>query len=228
MDNQENSANLTAALECLLFLAEEPLPDEELTRMLETTPAQTQEVIRELAAQYEGRGLQLAKIAGGWQLCTRPEYAPFIARMHEPEKVRMSRAALETLAIIAYRQPITRPEIEAVRGVNVDGVIVRLLEYGLIEEQGRKEAPGRPMLYGTTEDFLVHFGLDSVKDLPQLPEVDEAAVEVVAALPEEVEPPLTEGASVQEPRAEDSPVEEAATEEAATEEAVAEETTASE
>jgi segregation and condensation protein B len=128
--------------------------------------------------------------------------------MHEPEKVRMSRAALETLAIIAYRQPITRPEIEAVRGVNVDGVIVRLLEYGLIEEQGRKEAPGRPMLYGTTEDFLVHFGLDSVKDLPQLPEVDEAAVEAVAALPEEVEIPLTEGSSVEEAPAEDTSSEE--------------------
>jgi segregation and condensation protein B len=167
--------NLVAALECLLFLAEEPLPEEELARLLEIGPEETQEVIRQLARHCESRGLQVANIAGGWQLCTRPEYASFIARMHEPEKVKLSRAAMETLSIIAYRQPVTRPEIEAVRGVAVDGVVLKLLDYSLIEELGRKEAPGRPMLYGTTKDFLVHFGLGSVEDLPQLPAEAEAA-----------------------------------------------------
>jgi segregation and condensation protein B len=181
MDKPTSEANLVAALECLFFLAEEPLPEEELARMLEATPAQTQELIAELSRGYVGRGLQLIQVAGGWKLCTRPEYAPFICRMHEPTRVRLSRAALETLAIIAYRQPITRPEIEAIRGVNVDGVISTLMNYTLIEEKGRKEAPGRPMLYGTTTDFLSHFGLNSIADLPALPE-GELPAELPAAL----------------------------------------------
>jgi segregation and condensation protein B len=142
-----------------------------------------EELVAELSRGYEGRGLQLIKVAGGWKLCTRPQYAPFISRMHEPTRVRLSRAALETLAIIAYRQPITRPEMEAIRGVNVDGVISTLLNYSLIEEKGRKEAPGRPMLYGTTTDFLSHFGLNSVEDLPALPEG-----ELPVELPEPLQP----------------------------------------
>jgi len=174
MENHDDSANLAAALECLLFLAEEPLPEAELARMLEVSLSQVGGVVAELARRYDGHGLQLAKIAGGWQLCTRPEFAAYISRLHQPQRVRLSRAALETLAIIAYRQPITRPEIEAVRGVNVDGVISTLVNYGLIEEKGRKEAPGRPVLYGTTRDFLTHFGLDKVEDLPQLSEAQES------------------------------------------------------
>jgi len=180
---QEEIDNLVAALECLLFLAEEPLPEGELARLLEVTPAKAREVAEALQQRFEGRGLQLVKVAGGWRLCTRPEYAEFIARLHEPAKIRLSRPALETLAIIAYRQPITRPEIEAVRGVNVDGVIATLLSYNLVEERGRKEAPGRPMLYGTTVDFLSHFGLDKVEDLPPLPEAqgEEAAKQLELA-----------------------------------------------
>jgi segregation and condensation protein B len=166
----ENLPDLAAVLECLLFLAEEPLPEGELARLLEVTPARAREIAEDLQGRYQERGLQLVKVAGGWRLCTRPEYAEYIARLHEPAKIRLSRPALETLAIIAYRQPITRPEIEAVRGVNVDGVITTLLSYQLVEERGRKEAPGRPMLYGTTTEFLSHFGLDKVEDLPPLPE----------------------------------------------------------
>jgi len=178
VEKPEGQINLSAALECLLFLAEEPLPEAELERILEVTPSQVREIVAELARQCEGRGLQVMKIAGGWQLCTRPEFAPYISRLHEPERVRLSRAALETLAIIAYRQPITRPEIEAVRGVNVDGVVSTLLNYELIEEKGRKEAPGRPVLYGTTKEFLTHFGIDKVEDLPELPPVDHSVVVV--------------------------------------------------
>jgi segregation and condensation protein B len=180
----EETVDLTAALECLLFLAEEPLPEGELARLLEVTPAKAREIAETLQQRFEGRGLQLVKVAGGWRLCTRPAYADFIARLHEPAKIRLSRPALETLAIIAYRQPVTRPEIEAVRGVNVDGVITTLLSYNLVEERGRKEAPGRPMLYGTTTEFLSHFGLDKVEDLPPLPEAQEEAAAKQLALAE--------------------------------------------
>lgn len=192
--------DLTAALECLLFLAEEPLPEAELARMLEVTPAQARDLVGQLAEQYAGRGLQVVKIAGGWRLCTRPEYAPFIARMTEPERVRLSRAALETLAIIAYRQPITRPEIEAIRGVNCDAVVTTLMNYALIEERGRKEAPGRPMLYGTTKEFLTHFGIDKVEDLPDLPAVEEASA--LSDLP-----PAPAASTVSDTRGEDDPTE---------------------
>jgi segregation and condensation protein B len=186
MEKSKDSINLAAALECLLFLAEEPLPEAELARMLEVTPSQVEEIVGELARQCEGRGLQVARIAGGWQLKTRPEYAAYISRLHEPEKVRLSRAALETLAIIAYRQPITRPEIEAIRGVNVDGVVSTLLTHGLIEEKGRKEAPGRPLLYATTREFLAHFGIDKLEDLPELPAADVPDASLIAQAASEV------------------------------------------
>jgi len=171
-------ADLLGALECLLFAAADPLTPAELAEMLEVEPARVAELATELASRCAGRGLQIVQVAGGYQMCTRPEYGRFIARLHEPERFRLSRAALETLAIVAYRQPVTRPEIEAIRGVNVDGVISTLLQYRLIRECGRKDAPGRPMLYGTTEDFLQHFGLNTVRDLPELDTlpVDESAV----------------------------------------------------
>jgi segregation and condensation protein B len=198
--NDETTLDLCAALECLLFLAEEPLPEGELARLLEVTPAKAKEIAETLQQRFAGRGLQPVKVAGGWRLCTRPEYADFIARLHEPAKIRLSRPALETLAIIAYRQPITRPEIEAVRGVNVDGVITTLLSYNLVEERGRKEAPGRPMQYGTSTDFLSHFGLDKVEDLPPLPEAQAEEVAKQLALdqgeseaPAQAPPPREEG-----------------------------------
>lgn len=167
MENTDSS-DLLGALECLLFAAADPLTPAELAEMLEVEPARVAELAAELTHRCAGRGLQIVQVAGGYQMCTRPEYGRFIARLHEPERFRLSRAALETLAIVAYRQPATRPEIEAIRGVNVDGVISTLLQYRLIRECGRKDAPGRPMLYGTTEDFLQHFGLNTVRDLPEL------------------------------------------------------------
>ena len=200
VEKPEIPNNLAAALECLLFLAKEPLLEEEIARMLEVELPQAQAVIAELAGQCDGRGLQVLKIAGGWQLCTRPEYAPFIARMHEPEQVKLSRAALETLAIIAYRQPITRPEIEAIRGVSVDGVVTKLMGFGLIEELGRKEAPGRPMLYGTTKEFLSHFGISSVEELPELPEPDEKTVaEIQQSVPAAEQPASPREEKIDEP-----------------------------
>ncbi len=175
-------AGKRAALEAVLFMAAEPIAAAELAEILGVTPSEAEQLARDLAADYAGRGLQLTRVAGGYQVCTRPEYGPFVARLHRPERFRLSRAGLETLAIVAYKQPITRPEIESIRGVNSDSPIDTLLQYELISEAGRKEAPGRPLLYRTTDNFLGHFGLDSVEDLPRIDAlpVEESAIRAEA------------------------------------------------
>ncbi|MBN1458479.1 MAG: SMC-Scp complex subunit ScpB [Armatimonadetes bacterium] len=167
-----------AALEAVLFMAAEPISSAELADILEVTPAGADELAADLASRYEGRGLQVVRIAGGYQTATRPEYGQFVAKLHKPERFRLSRAALETLAIVAYKQPITRPEIEAIRGVNSDSPVDTLSQYELICEAGRKDAPGRPVLYRTTDSFLGTFGLNSVDDLPHLDTIpaDEEAI----------------------------------------------------
>lgn len=165
-----DSTELTAALECVLYLAGEPLSTSEIARILEVPQAQAAEIAQALAESLADRGLQVIRIAGGYRLTTRTQYSQYVQRLHPPARVRLSRAGLETLAIVAYRQPITRPEIEAIRGVNVDGVIETLLNHRLIFEKGRKHTVGRPMLYATTDDFLTHFGLNSLADMPPLPE----------------------------------------------------------
>ncbi|MFB3882351.1 MAG: SMC-Scp complex subunit ScpB [Armatimonadota bacterium] len=167
-----------AALEAILFMAAEPISAAELAEILDVTPAGADQLCRELAAVFEGRGVQIARVAGGYQVATRPEYGPYVAKLHKPERFRLSRAALETLAIIAYKQPVTRPEVEAVRGVNSDSAIDTLTQYQLVCEAGRKEAPGRPVLYRTTDSFLGHFGLNSVDDLPRIDSIpaDEESV----------------------------------------------------
>jgi segregation and condensation protein B len=165
-----NEADLVAAAECVLYLAGEPVSAAELARILEVPPPQADRIAAQFAASLNGRGLQVIKVAGGYRLCTRPQYSRYVERIHPPKRLRLSRAALETLAIVAYRQPATRPEIEAIRGVNVDGVVETLLTYGLVFEKGKKQAPGRPTLYVTTEEFLVRFGLNRLSDLPPLPE----------------------------------------------------------
>ena len=157
-----------AALEAVLFMAAEPIAAAELAQILEVTPAQAEDLAQALDREYRGRGLQIGRVAGGYQVCTRPEFGSYVARLHKPERFRLSRAALETLAIVAYKQPITRPEIEAIRGVNSDSPIDTLLQYELICQAGRKSAPGRPILYRTTDNFLGRFGLNSVDDLPHI------------------------------------------------------------
>ena len=167
-------------------MAAEPISGAELAEILGVSPAELEELCAELAAAFGGRGVQLTRVAGGYQVATRPEYGPFVAKLHKPERFRLSRAALETLAIIAYKQPVTRPEVEAVRGVNSDSAIDTLAQYQLVCEAGRKETPGRPVLYRTTDSFLGHFGLNSVADLPRIDSIpaDEEAVraEVEASL----------------------------------------------
>lgn len=162
-----------AALEALLFAAPRPLSEKELAELLDCSVAEAQSALQALQkklAEDNDAGLQVDKAAGGYRLATKPSLGGYVERVTEVVKSgSLSHAALETLAIIAYRQPVTRAEIEAIRGVRSDSAINALLERGLIEEQGRKEAPGRPVLFGTTEDFLIHFGLNDLSELPDLP-----------------------------------------------------------
>lgn len=164
-----------AALESLLFAAGEALSSAELAQVLEVDEEEVRGLIQELAEHYQagGHGLRLLEVAGGYRLVAAAEYHPYLSRLFLPRAQRLSRAALETLAIIAYLQPVTKARIEEIRGVQVEGVLGSLLEKGLIQEVGRKEAPGRPILYGTTRKFLDHFGL---RDLSELPPLSDEAV----------------------------------------------------
>ncbi|HLV79258.1 MAG TPA: SMC-Scp complex subunit ScpB [Chthonomonadaceae bacterium] len=161
---------IEAALECLLFVAGEPVPLEDLARALNAEAPAVEAALRSLQVGLteRGSGLHLIRIAGGWQLATRPEHAEVVGRLLARGSSKLSRAALETLAIIAYRQPITAPEIEAVRGVSASSVLKTLLERRLIAEAGRKPTLGRPMLYTTTADFLHYFGIAEIGQLPPL------------------------------------------------------------
>ncbi|MCL6475667.1 MAG: SMC-Scp complex subunit ScpB [Firmicutes bacterium] len=162
---------LSRALECVLFVATEPVPMKTLIEVFRVEEPQLQQAIEALEDRLQASGLQVVRVAGGYQLCTRPEYAEVVARYLQPQPSKLSRAALETVAIIAYRQPITLPEIEAIRGVQSEGVVRTLLQRGLIQEVGRKPTAGRPVLYGTTPQFLHYFGLNSLDELPELEEL---------------------------------------------------------
>lgn len=167
--------SLSAQLESLLFVATEPVPISQLAAALEVTPSEVSRGLQALEADLQGRGLRLQRHHHRVQLTTAPQAAPLIERFLGLEATgHLSRAALETLAIIAYRQPVTRPQVDAVRGVNSDGVIRSLLSKGLIQEVGRAQGPGRPILYGTTAEFLQYFGLNSLSELPplELPEAE--------------------------------------------------------
>lgn len=164
------SGSTEAALECLLFVSGEPIAIVDLARALGMDEISVESALRSLQVTLKerGSGLQALRIAGGWQLATRHEHAGAIGRMLTRGSSKLSRAAMETLAIVAYRQPITAPEIEAVRGVNVSGVLKTLLERRLVMEAGRKPTLGRPMQYTTTNDFLHYFALADLTQLPPL------------------------------------------------------------
>jgi len=168
------SDGLKAAIECLLFVANEPLAEEKIGEIVNAGSKDVREILLELAAEYRGRGFELAEIGGGWQFYTRADLASFVEKLYRPKASVLSRAALETLAIVAYRQPITRAEVEEIRGVNVDGIVGTLLEKNIIQEVGRKNGPGRPILYGTTQEFLRYFGLRTLDDLPPLAQFNPA------------------------------------------------------
>jgi segregation and condensation protein B len=200
---------MLAALEALLFASDAPLELARIAEVLELPADEARAALAELTAACEtpGRGLTVVEVAGGYRLVTRPELAPVLVRLQRLRlKSRLSRAAVETLAIIAYRQPISRPEIEQLRGVNADAVVTALLERRLIRMVGRKEGPGRPILYGTTRIFLEHFGLRDLGELPpfEVPELPAAAAapaaEPAAEIGEEEAPVETqeEGAAVRQ------------------------------
>lgn len=175
-------AELPSLLEAYLFVAVEPILPSEIAKSLGLEAAAVEEALEDIVNAYARRinsGLHVVRIAGGYQMATRPALAPDIARLLATPggRSRLSKPALETLAIIAYQQPITQAEMEAVRGVSADAVLKTLLDRRLIQEQGRKAVPGRPILYATTPDFLHYFGLHTLEDLPPLEDIIPAAMQ---------------------------------------------------
>jgi segregation and condensation protein B len=198
------AADVRAVLEALIFASPHPVTPREITRVMGGVPkSAVHGALEELKADYarDGRGLQLVEVAGGWQITTRPEYNDWVREMLDPKApTRLSIQALETLAVIAYKQPVTLPEIIELRGVKSGGVLKTLLEKRLIRITGRKQVVGRPMLYGTTKDFLLHFGLKDLTELPKIEEfaevlgeeVDVAGLKRAIEAPRPVEIPLAE------------------------------------
>lgn len=189
-----NLDELKRILEAALLAADAPLSLREMKRMFEQELSEDmlRRALDELKSDWEGKAIELVQVAEGWRFQTRPEMQPYLARMRNEKPPRYSRAVLETLAIIAYRQPVTAPEISDLRGVNSTAVIRTLLERRMIRVAGRKEVVGSPFLYRTTREFLVHFGLNDIRDLPRLEEfgdligesINEDVVAAINAAPE--------------------------------------------
>lgn len=176
--NIEIELPLSVKLEAMLFVAAEPVTNAQLAAALDVSTSVVERGLNELDDSLASRGLRLQRHAGRVQLTTAPELAELIERFLGLEATsHLSRAALETLAIIAYQQPVTRPQIDSIRGVNSDSMMKSLLHKGLILESGRADGPGRPILYSTTPEFLQHFGLNSILEMPPLarPEEEEDA-----------------------------------------------------
>ncbi len=173
IDSLASLESLPGLVEALLFVSDDPLPAERIAEIVDEQPKRVKKVLAELAAEYEenDRGFQLKEVAGGYRLYSHPAYAPYIEKMIQMwDTRRLSQASLEALAIVAYKQPVTRLAINAVRGVNSEGVISSLVEKHLIRPVGRDRSPGNPILYGTTKTFLERFGLRNLRDLPPLEE----------------------------------------------------------
>ena len=169
-------------VEALLFVSDKPVSIDTLKDVLkDIEPAEARDVVMELNNEYvaSGRSFSIKEIAGGFQMLTDPIYSRWIAALYKKGSDRLTGPSLETLAIIAYKQPITRTDIEIIRGVNVDGVLRTLEERDLVKTKGRLDAPGRPILYVTTNEFLQHFGLRSLEELPNLKEFQESDLDFV-------------------------------------------------
>ncbi len=187
------------ALECLLFVSREPTPPGRLAECLGLPLEQIPPLMEQLTARLEGHGLHVLLLAGGYSLATREAYAEAVRAFLEPKPEELSRPALETLAIIAYRQPISRPQIEQVRGVNSAGPVRTLLDKGLVTTAGREKVPGRPFRFVSTSEFLKLFGLAGLDDLPPLSDdaaetlaksLSQGREDAAAAAPEEEEEPF--------------------------------------
>ncbi len=168
---------LMGALEALILVSDKPIAAVRLARLTRQDLGLVKKALADLALSYEGRGIVLDEIAGGFQFRTSPRFAPFVRNLIQQKPTKLSRAQLEVLAIIAYRQPVTRPEIEDVRGVDSGSALKVLLERNVIRILGKRDDAGRPMLYGTTNDFLELFGLKNLRDLPTLREFAELTPE---------------------------------------------------
>jgi len=166
-----------AALEALLFVAKDPLRAEKIAEIMEISEENIHELVETLQERYADQlsGLVLIELDNGYKIGTKPSMARYIEVLYKQPTQTLSNAALEVLSIVAYKQPLTRGEIDFIRGVHSDTALATLVEKGLIKEIGRKDSPGRPILYGTTDVFLLHFGLKSLSDLPEL-DIDEEEV----------------------------------------------------
>lgn len=188
---------IEGALEAILFVAGEPVPEERLLALFDEADRETSRdalaALRQRYAAAPGRGLAVEEVAGGLRIVTAPEYHPYLRKFFEASGGnKLSMAAIETLAIVAYRQPVTGPEIQEMRGKQSQAVLKNLLERRMVRISGRKEVVGRPFLYSTTREFLMHFGLKSLSDLPPLEEFEEAlGIESSTGVAEVVEPVLS-------------------------------------
>lgn len=188
-----SSDEAARALEAILMVAPDPVETHLLAQLLEVSQEQVEQLTGELQAEYEaeGRGFVIAKVAGGYRFQSHPALSPYVERfVLEGQSARLSSAALETLAIVAYKQPLSRAQVAAIRGVNVDGVMRTLQQRGYIEEVARDPGPGQAVLFGTTREFLARLGLDTLDDLPSVAELIPGA-DVVEALEQglRAEPP---------------------------------------
>lgn len=188
-----SDTEIKGALETILFVADKPVPLKQLCELFQGVceKEQLRGLLEELREDLSGRPVRLVEVAGGYRLCTLPENAEWVRRFQAQERrTRLSQAALETLAIISYKQPVTRVEVDEIRGVDSSGVIKTLLEKRLIRILGRRKAPGNPLAYGSTREFLEYFGLKDLKDLPSLSEFSP---------PEEVAVYSDEGEAAEDP-----------------------------
>jgi len=194
--------SLPAIIESIIFTAETPVSLDRLCDMLpEFERDDIRAALAELVGSHEGRGggIQLVEVAGGWQFRTHPEFQQYVVRHVKAKTAKFSQSSLETLAIIAYRQPITRAEVEHLRGVDCGGVLKSLLEKRLVRILGKKDIPGRPLIYGTSKEFLEVFGLKDLKSLPTLKEIQ--ALESVPQYERQEELPLGQDAGISEEEA---------------------------
>lgn len=185
VDDEKQDLELSALVEAILFVSPEPISADQIAKIVDSTPRLVKKALDHIESSYQDRGLRLQHHNNKIQITTAPEAAPVLERMLELETTStLSQAALETLSIVAYQQPITRPQIDSIRGVNSDAVLRTLLNKGLIDEVGREEGPGRPILYSTTTEFLKYFGLTSYEELPPL-DIEE--------LPQSTDPQVLKG-----------------------------------
>lgn len=172
--------NVKSVIEALLFANDKPLLLEQIKNVLGNLETnEIRGIIDEMRTGYEqeNRGIRIVEVAGGFQMITAPDYAPFLKKLYKERRVeRLSRPALETLAIIAYKQPVTRLEIESLRNVDIDGVVRNLVDKGFIRISGTKDAPGRPKVYSTTREFMEYFGLKSLEELPKIENFQSALI----------------------------------------------------